>query len=133
MLPGDWTGKGTTFGERLAREFLEILYRDKKLNHLTMTWQSRGPDLQEAVYGGPPSVLFLSEVERLIRERLDSMGILAVRFLARDERLQRRFLREVVGPLYLDYVGWHEFSQSFGETGEGWRPPRERPRVEVEE
>ncbi len=77
--------------------------------------------------------MFLNEAERLIREGLEALGVLALRLLARDERSQHRFLREIVGSVYWDYVGWHKFSQNFGETGEDWRPPRERPRVEVEE
>ncbi len=119
--------------ERFAREFLEILYTDKRLNALMRTWRTTGPGAREAVYGGPPSILFLNEAERLIREGLEALGVLALRLLARDERSQHRFLREIVGSLYWDYVRWHEFSQNFGETGEDWRPPRERPHVEVEE
>jgi len=80
-----------------------------------------------AEYGGPPSILFLSEAERLIRERLEGLGVLALRLLALDKRSQNRFLREVVGCLYRDYVQWTQFAQNFGETGEDWRPPQERP------
>jgi hypothetical protein len=119
--------------ERFARDFLEILYHDKGLNALTMRLRKVGPDTRVAEYGGPPSILFLNEAERLIRERLDSMGVLALRLLARTQQLQGRFLRETVGSLYSDYVSWHRFSNMFGETGEDWRPPRERPEVELEE
>jgi hypothetical protein len=51
----------------------------------------------------------------------------ALTFLAQDNRSKGRFLREVVGHLYWDYAHWHRFAQNFGETGEDWRPPRERP------
>ncbi len=54
-------------------------------------------------------------------------------FLAKDKRLRYRLLRDVVGPLYSDYVHWHQFAQAFGETGGNWRPPRERPDLELEE
>lgn len=113
--------------ERFAREFLEILYRDKRLNALTMRLRKIGPDSHIAEYGGPPSILFLNEAERLIRERVDSLGVLALRLLARTKQLQARFLRETVGSLYSDYVFWHEvIANKFGQTGEDWRPPRER-------
>ncbi len=119
--------------ERLTSEFLQLLYNDRRLRSLTVTWHRVDDSTQQAVYGGPPSILFLSEAERLLREQLDSVGLLAVQFLARDKRSKLRFLREVVGPLYQDYAHWHQFSQNFGETGENWRPPRERPAEEVNE
>ena len=119
--------------ERFAQDFLEILYRDKQLNALTMRMRKIGPDAEVAEYGGPPSILFLNEAERLLRERLDSMGVLALRLLARTKQLQARFLRETVGSLYSDYVAWHRFANKFGKTGEDWRPPRERPQLEPEE
>jgi hypothetical protein len=113
--------------ERLASAFLEILYADERLRSLTLRWQKVDETTQKAIWGGPPSILFLSEAERLIRERLDGIGDLALRPLARDKQSQRRFLREVIGSLYADYVQWHQFAQNFGETGEDWRPPQERP------
>lgn len=116
--------------ERLASEFLEILYGDERLRSLTLRWQKVDEATQKAIWGGPPSILFLSEAERLIRERLDAIGDLALGLLARDKRSQHRFLREVIGFLYADYVQWHQFAQNFGETGEDWRPPRERPPAE---
>ena len=119
--------------ERFAREFLEILYRDERLNALTMRLRKIGPDAEIAEYGGPPSILFLNEAERLLRERLESMGVLALRLLARTKQLQARFLRETVGSLYSDYVLWHKIANKFGKTGEDWRPPRERPQLEPEE
>ena len=119
--------------ERFARDFLEILYRDRQLNALTMRLRKIGPDAEIAEYGGPPSILFLNEAERLIRERLDSMGVLALRLLTRTKQLQARFLRETVGSLYSDYVAWHKIANKFGKTGEDWRPPRERPQPEPEE
>jgi hypothetical protein len=119
--------------ERLTSEFLELLYEDTRLRSLTFTWHRVDDMTQRAVYGGPPSILFLSEAERLIREQLDRIGLLALRFLALDKRSKHRFLREVVGSLYQDYVRWHQFSQNLGETGETWRPPRERPALDVDE
>ena len=116
--------------ERFASEFLEILYGDERLRSLTLRWQKVDEATKKAIWGGPPSILFLSEAERLIRERLDAIGDLALRLLARDKRSQHRFLREVIGFLYADYVQWHQFAQNFDETGEDWRPPRERPPAE---
>ena len=116
--------------ERFAAEFLEILYADKELRSFTVVWHKLDADSAEAIWGGPPSILFLSEAERLIRERLDGLGDLALRLMARDRRSQDRFLRETVGWLYQDYTAWHQFRQNFGKTGEDWRPPRERPPVE---
>jgi hypothetical protein len=113
--------------ERFTSEFLEILHGDGRLRSLTLRWQKVGEATQKAIWGGPPSILFLSEAERLIRERLDGIGDLALRLLAREKQSQHRFLREVAGSLYADYVLWHQFAQNFGETGEDWRPPQERP------
>jgi hypothetical protein len=90
-------------------------------------WRKVDESLQEAVRGGPPSILFLNEAERTIRERLDELGPLALTYLARETQSKHRFLREVVGHLYWDYAHWHRFVQNFGETGEDWRPPGERP------
>jgi hypothetical protein len=117
--------------ERLASEFLELLYADKELRSFTMVWRKLDEDRAEAIWGGPPSILFLSEAERLIRERLDGLGDLAVRLLARTKQSQHRFLREVIGFLYTDYAAWHQIRQNFGKTGEDWRPPSERPPAEV--
>ena len=61
------------------------------------------------------------------------MDVLALGLLARDNRLRHGLLRDVVGPLYSDYVHWHQVAQAFGDTGEDWRPPRERPDLELEE
>ena len=120
--------------ERFAWEFLETLYRDKRLNALTMRLRKIGPGTHIAEYGGPPSILFLNEAERLIRERLDSLGVLALRLLARTKELQARFQRETVGSLYSDYVFWHEvIANKFGQTGEDWRPPRERAHLDLKE
>ena len=119
-----------TLYEQLASRFLGLLHRDPLLRSLTFTWGRVDDETQVAEYGGPPSILFLSEAERLIRERLEGLGVLALRLLALDKRSQYRFLREVVGGLYRDYVQWTQFVQSFGNTGEDWRPPRERPPAE---
>lgn len=122
------------FRDRLVSEFIDVLYADRQLRSLTVTWHRVDNSTTRAEYGGPPSILFLSEAERLLRERLDSIGLLALRLLARDRWSKLRFMREVVGSLYWDYVGWHQFAQNFpGDecaTGEDWRPPRERPPAE---
>jgi hypothetical protein len=114
--------------ERLVRELLETLYRDQRLRSYTVTWQG-----DRGLHGGPPSVLFLSEAEGLLRDRLDRMGVLALGLLVQDSRSKGRFLREVISPLYWDYVHWHEFQQNFGGTGEDWRPPHERPLMDLDE
>ena len=117
--------------DRLAEQFLQWLHDDKRLQSLTRIWKQVGADCTETVYGGPPSILFLSEAERLLRERLDSLGEIALRMLAENGQSQRRFLREVVGFLYWDYVQWHEFADNLepGGATENWRPPRERPPI----
>ena len=119
--------------DRLLSEFIDLLYAEPRLRSLTVMWHRVDDSTSEAEYGGPPSILFLSEAERLLQERLDSIGLLALRLLAKDRRSKLRFMREVVGFLYWDYVGWHQFAQNFGsgdlETGEDWRPPAERPPV----
>lgn len=116
--------------EGFAREFMEILYREPRLNRLYVTKRATGPGAEDWIYGGPPSIVFLNETEKLIREGLDALGTLSLMLLARDEGLRHRFLAANVGHLYSDYVGWHQFSQNFGETGEDWRPRHERPSIE---
>jgi len=116
--------------DRLAREFLDALYRAPRLNSLTVTIHKVGPGAENWEWGGPPSILFMNEADRVIRAALDDLGALALRLLAQDKRSKARFLRERIGWLYWDYVHHHEFVQNLGETGEDWRPPRERPEVE---
>jgi hypothetical protein len=115
---------------RLLSEFLETLYWDRRLRSLTVVWETVDETMRRAIWGGPPSILFLNEAEAILRERLDELRPRALTFLAQDSRSKARFLREVVGHLYRDYLRWHEFVQTFGETGEDWRPPRERPPAE---
>ncbi len=119
-----------TLREHFAREFMEILYREPRLNRLHVTKRPTGPGAEEWIYGGPPSILFLNEAEKLIREGLADLGPLSLRLLARDEGLRHRFLRARVGWLYSNYVGWHQFAQNFGETGEDWKPLHEGPPME---
>lgn len=118
-----------TLREQLLSEFIDSLYRDSQLRAVTLTWHRVDDCTTEAEYGGPPSILLLSEAERLLRERLESIGELALRLLARDVRSKLRFIREIVGSLCWDYIGWHQFGQNLGfcDTGEDWRPPSERP------
>jgi transposase len=119
--------------EQLVTEFIQFLHRDPRLQSLTVVWHQVGESHWTAEYGGPPSILFLSEAERLFRERLDRTGVIALRLLALDGRSKRRFIREVVGYLYRDYVSWHELAQRFDtgdETGEDWLPPSARPEPE---
>lgn len=82
--------------------------------------------------GGPPSNRFLSEAERLLHDRLAKIGLLTLQHIATDSTAQRKFIREVVGDLFADYLWWHTapsavdgFPRSV--DGEEWRPPWERP------
>src|SRR2546426_11476811 len=86
--------------ERFARDFLEILYRDRQLNALTMRLRKIGPDAEIAEYGGAPPHLFLNEAERLIRGRLHSMGGLAVRPPTRTQEPPTPLLRAAGGAAY---------------------------------
>lgn len=119
--------------EQLIEALLDAVYRDRRLNSLTLTKRISSPGNEDWIYGGPPSILFLNECEKLLRERLNGMEPIALRLLAKDPRSKGRFLREVLGYLYQDYVFHHEFAHKFLETGEDWRPPGERPSKVVEE
>ena len=119
--------------ERLAREFVNTLYWHPQLRSLTVTIKKVAPDGENWEWGGPPSILFMNEADRVIRAALDDLGALALRLLAQDERSKARFMRERVGWLCSDYVNQLRFVQNFGETGEDWRPPRERPEPEPAE
>ena len=105
--------------ERLARWFSEVLYS-----------LPDSPRPRE-------SVGFLSESNRLIQERLAGMDPLTLELLLRDLELRKRFLREVVGPLYADFRSHVTFDTGFGIEGSisatSWRPPRERPALPVHE
>lgn len=96
----------------------------------------------EAVYNAQchprprESVAFLAESNRLILDRLADMDHLTSALLHRDPELRRRFLREVLGPLYADFHLHVTFDANIGciETSvsaAGWRPPRERPPAPV--
>ncbi|MGH7593046.1 MAG: hypothetical protein ACRELE_04235 [Gemmatimonadales bacterium] len=117
----------------LLTQFMEALYQDKSLREVTVVWH-RDPDPRStfwaAEYGNPPSILFLNEAERQLRRALDALGPHSVRMLARDVRSKGRFLRDVVGDLYADYISWHQFQQEFEPDiirAPLWRPPSERP------
>ncbi len=120
--------------ERLVNRYLRLLHDDKRLQSLTRVWRETGPDTKECIWGGPPSILFLNEAERLLRERLDTLGTVSLRMLAENRQSQARFAREVVGELCTDYVSWHAFLDAFDpdDAQDTWRPPRERPPVEPE-
>jgi hypothetical protein len=118
--------------EALVSKWVHALYHDRGLRSVSLEWRNVSEDSAEAVYGGPPSVLFLSEAERRLRERLDNLGLLSLRLLAGDLTSHRRFLRETIGFLYSDYASRHQLAQNVGcGTGEDWRPPRERGDREV--
>lgn len=121
--------------ERLLDRYLRLLHDDPRLQDLTRVWRDTGPDTKECTWGGPPSILFLNEAERLLRERLDTLGAVSLRLLAENRQTQARFAREVIGELCADYIGWHTFHDAFDPDGaqDSWRPPRERPRIEVDE
>jgi hypothetical protein len=119
--------------ELLLDEFMALLYVNEELRSVTVVWHRVGGSMCEcfeATYGGPPSILFLSEAERLLNDRLLKTGPRALQLLTRTQQSKHRFIREVVGPLFSDYVGWHRFAFNmdcgFNETGEDWRPPSER-------
>lgn len=120
--------------ERLVNRYLRLLHDDKRLQSLTRVWRETGPDTKECTWGGPPSILFLNEAERLLRERLESLGTISLHLLAENRQSQGRFAREVIGDLYAGYVSWHRFQDAFApdDDQDSWRPPRERPTVEPE-
>lgn len=119
--------------ELLLDEFMALLYVNRGLRSVTVVWQRVGDPMSEsfqATYGGPPSILFLSEAERLLGERLAKTGPRALQLLTRTRQSKHRFIREVIGSLYSDYMNWHRVAfnsfTGFNETGEDWRPPSER-------
>lgn len=119
--------------DSLLDEFMALLYANEELRSVTVVWHRVGEPMSEcfdATYGGPPSILFLSEAERLLSDRLAKTGPRALQLLTRTQQSKHRFIREVVGSLFSDYIGWHRFafncSSGYNETGEDWRPPSER-------
>lgn len=121
-----------TVRETLVTKFMATLFHDKRLWNLTLEWRPAGEDRWVAAYGGPPSVLFLSEAERRLRAQLEQLEIHALRYLAGDVDCQRQFVRETIGWLYADYVAWHQFALNLGgDAGEDWRPPRSRTGARV--
>jgi hypothetical protein len=134
--PGDELTSPTdplTIRSQLLDEFMALLYANEALRSATVVWERvGGPTSQyfEATYGGPPSILLLSEAERLLNIRLAKLGPRALALLARTQQSKHRFIREVLGPLFADYIGWHRLAvdspTGFNETGEDWTPPSER-------
>jgi hypothetical protein len=127
------TGDPRVIREYLLDEFMTLLHSNEELRSVTVEWTRVGPRYSEcfdATYGGPPSILFLSEAEKLLRGRLEKLEPRSLKLLANSAQSKRRFLREVVGPLFSDYVGWHRFAfanpSGYLESGEDWRPPSER-------
>lgn len=119
--------------ELLLDEFLHLLYVNHELRSVTVVWKRVGDPMSEsfqATYGGPPSILFLSEAERILGERLAKTGPRALQLLARTQQSKHRFIREVIGSLFSDYISWHRVAfnsfSGYNETGEDWRPPSER-------
>lgn len=83
------------------------------------------------------SVRFLAEANRLIQEQLANTDPLTLEHLLDDPELRTRFLREVVGYLYVDFRSWIRFDEGFCvdacESAASWRPPRERPALDLED
>jgi len=105
--------------EQLARWFSDTLYDHKG-----------SPRPRE-------SVRFLTEANRLIQERLASTDHLTLELLVADLELRKRFLREVVGHLYVDFRSWIRFDEGCcvdaSTSAASWRPPRERPPLDLED
>jgi hypothetical protein len=100
--------------ERLARWFSDFLYK-----------HNGHPRPRE-------SVTFLAEATRMLRERLDATDPLTMELMVKDVELRKRFVLEVVGPLYSDYKLLVQMDTEFGQmspsqAAASWRPPRERP------
>jgi hypothetical protein len=113
----------------LLTTFFDSLYDNERLRSVSYIFlDDDGLDR-----GGPPSTRFLSEAERLLKERLAKLSPHTLRQLSTDRLLQADFLRDVVGELYTDYVWWHREPEEMlsvlrGSDGEAWRPPWERPK-----
>lgn len=113
----------------LLPKLFNSLYTNERLRSVTFVFLD--PDAFDR--GGPPSTRFLSEAERLLKERLAKLSLHTLRQLSTDRLLQADFLRDVVGGLYSDYVWWHREPEEMlsvlrGSDGEAWRPPWERPK-----
>jgi hypothetical protein len=128
VVPGadDAASDAAPLREQFARELLDVLYKDRRLNALFATEHQTSPQSWEYTYEGPPSIIFLNEADRLIRKGLDDLGPAALAILARDEGLRRRFLDTIVRFLYDDYLEWHDVTFRDGPAPDDWRPPRER-------
>jgi hypothetical protein len=115
----------------LLSKFFDSLYNNERLRSVTFIFLA--DNAMER--GGPPSTRFLSEAERLLKERLAKLSPHTLRQLSTDRLLQADFLRAVVGELYTDYAWWHREPEQIlsvlrGSDGEAWRPPWERPRTD---
>lgn len=121
----------------LLTKFVGDLFQDQMLRQLTLTWKQVARDSYDAIYGGPISTRFMVEAERLFQIALREMGSEMLHLLGNDTTTQQRFVRDTVGELRTDYERWLYIKQNWGsgfnETGEDWRPRRERSAHESKE
>lgn len=124
----DREGDPRALRERFLSEWMEVLHADTRLRSVTAREEPDPTSDSRTLYfyDCPPSILFLNEAERQLKERLNKLGNLTLQLMAREKQSQRRFVDEEVGDLYWDYYNGHLLSQNFGGTGDDWRPPSER-------
>jgi hypothetical protein len=124
----DRTGDPRAIRESLLSGWMEMLHVDKRLRSVTVRLEPDPKDDSRInwIYGCPPSILFLNEAERQLKERLSRLGNLTLQLMAREKQSQTRIVNEIIGDLYRDYYTCHVFHQNFGDTGNDWRPPSER-------
>jgi hypothetical protein len=121
----------------LLKKFVGELFHDRALRELTLTWKQVARGCYDAIYGGPISTRFMVEAERLFQLALRDVGSEMLQLLGNDSTTQQRFVRDTIGELRTDYERWLYIKQNWGsgfnETGEDWRPRRERPLHESKE
>ncbi len=114
----------------LLKRFVGELFNDRALRELTLTWKQTARGCYDAIYGGPISTRFMVEAEGLFQSALREMGPEMLQLLGNDATTQQRFVRDTIGNLRTDYERWLYIKQNWGsgfnETGEDWRPRRER-------
>jgi hypothetical protein len=121
----------------LLKKFVGDLFHDRALRQLTLTWKQVSRDSYDAIFGGPVSTRFMVEAERLFQVALREMGSEMLQLLGNDATTQQRFVWDTIGAPRTDYERWLYIKQNWGsgfnETGEDWRPRRERSVQESKE
>jgi transcriptional regulator with XRE-family HTH domain len=111
---------------QLLREIIEAVACDNQLGGLGLE-ALHDPKKDAQLAPGPPSIPYLIEAERLVREALATTSDEMLRLIASNTTVRQMFLRATLGPLRADYRHWVGVQRECNGVFEiNWRPRRDR-------